>query len=217
VYLGWLTGGERSPDMTDARSSVLAVAATIILVSCCASCTRQSASDADRTTVKTPAISLRSSTASSGLPAAPTRPAPSKPTQDDEAFVRSEFDLPASARLVSLSAKPLRAGFFGREGLRTTAVFQFSPEDAKRFRDAVAAQPGWSSLPIPIAVRQLRDPPTELPNASHGLAYCRLGVWKTGTEFTPHPCAVGERADHYRTAVLDLDTLEMTVVLKNYY
>jgi acetyl esterase/lipase len=125
--------------------------------------------------------------------------------------------LPVEARLLSLSADPETAGTFGREGLRVVAMFEFTSADAESYGRRVAGASGWGELPIPAVVRRLREPPSELPSARRGLVYCRIGVWREGTEFNEYACGSVARPDHYRTAVLDLEHGKLTAVFKNYY
>jgi hypothetical protein len=151
----------------------------------------------------------------------PSRAAPGAPTVPnalaDERDIRGRLQLPVEARLLSLSADPETAGTFGREGLRVVAMFEFTSADAESYGRRVAGASGWGELPIPAVVRRLREPPSELPSARRGLVYCRIGVWREGTEFNEYACGSVARPDHYRTAVLDLEHGKLTAVFKNYY
>lgn len=141
------------------------------------------------------------------------------PTPTDEETARAALDVPPAATLVSITADPMTAGTFGREGLRIVAVFELGPGDLASYRASRATMPGWGPLPLPPELADFRMPPTELPTGTErGLGFCQTGVFVVGTTFTPSPCAPPPpRFDQYRAAVLDEDTGRLTVVLKNYY
>jgi hypothetical protein len=138
------------------------------------------------------------------------------PMSADERDVRNELGIPDGARLISLHADPQRAGTFGREGLRIVAVFDLgaAPEAIAR---EISVRPGWAPLPISRALRRVDDPPRELPRQRRGAAYCRVGVWREGTEFDARPCGTPGKIDHYRAAVIDVAKSQLTAVFKNYY
>jgi hypothetical protein len=54
--------------------------------------------------------------------------------QLDEKNVKRQLHIPAAVRMLSLVSNPKTPGFFGREGLRISAVFQF---DSRQFEDYI--------------------------------------------------------------------------------
>jgi hypothetical protein len=69
--------------------------------------------------------------------------------KSDESKIRDEFDIPHSAQVLSYLAKPEKPGWFGREGLKITMVFQLNDNDFKTYFMAVSQSSDWSKLPIP--------------------------------------------------------------------
>lgn len=139
-------------------------------------------------------------------------------TSNDQDLIRAELSIPNEAPLISLTTDPADPGMFGREGLRVVAVFELDQEDFDRFRTSRAALPYWSSLPISPSIMTFDYPPVELPAANHGLFFCQVGVWNSGTDFAPHSCeSPPNRFHHYRVAVLDDRSRRLSVVFKNYY
>ena len=138
------------------------------------------------------------------------------PMSEDERDVRNELGIPDAARLISLHADPQRGGTFGREGLRIVAVFDLGAAPDAIARE-ISARPGWGPLPISRALRRVDAPPRELPRPRRGVAYCRVGVWRDGTEFDARPCGTPGKIDHYRAAVIDVAKSQLTAVFKNYY
>ena len=71
------------------------------------------------------------------------------PRRSDESLIRAEFDLPPVAQAIEYTSSPPPGGWFGREGLKITLIFQLSPADyidyAQRARDSGQ----WRPLPIP--------------------------------------------------------------------
>ena len=115
--------------------------------------------------------------------------------QLDEKNVRAQFHVPGKVRLISLESHPKQAGFFGREGLRISAVFQFDDEPFKHYtgklEDRTVWKPvrfvsyspdlaeeyseaslRWSDLPVP--------PCTETPirHWKHAGDLRKIGRWK---------------------------------------
>ena len=134
----------------------------------------------------------------------------------DEATIRSALQLPAAAKLLSLTAEPASPGTFGREGLRLVASFALPSAEASRFATAAMTQ-GWRGLPLPDAAAGFKQPPTELPAPQRGVVFCRVGKWRTGNEFDWSVCEGEKAIDRYQTAVLDLDNATVSAVFKNYY
>jgi len=69
-----------------------------------------------------------------------------------EDALRREFNIPWAARAVSYEATPAEPGWFGREGLRITMVFQLSAADFNELARAAATSGTWQPLPIPDRV-----------------------------------------------------------------
>lgn len=67
----------------------------------------------------------------------------------DESILREEFDVPDSAELTYFKASPEEAGWFGREGLKIDAYFQFNDEDFERYLSTANKSKEWLPLPIP--------------------------------------------------------------------
>ncbi|MFC2135901.1 hypothetical protein ACFLTH_14900 [Bacteroidota bacterium] len=65
----------------------------------------------------------------------------------DEEVIRDEFGIPASAETVLIKASPEEAGWFGREGLKINALFKFSDDDFKIYKEKIETEPGWQTLP----------------------------------------------------------------------
>ena len=80
----------------------------------------------------------------SALPGCSTR-------RSDESAIRKEFRIPRQAEVLSYSASPSEAGWFGREGLKIDIVFQLTPEDYGAYTAKATAGGTWAKLPIPDA------------------------------------------------------------------
>ena len=72
--------------------------------------------------------------------------------QSDERVLRREFDIPKTATAVTYQATPSESGWFGREGLKITMVFQLSDADFTVMARAAADSGKWRRLPIPEGV-----------------------------------------------------------------
>ena len=67
----------------------------------------------------------------------------------DESAIRKEFKIPDSAEMVYFEVYPKESGWFGREGLKIDAYFQFNEEDFKQFASNAKKSNEWLPLPIP--------------------------------------------------------------------
>jgi hypothetical protein len=67
----------------------------------------------------------------------------------DESAIRNEFKIPDSAELVYFEVYPEEAGWFGREGLKIDAYFQFTEQDFNQFVSNSKKSNEWLPLPIP--------------------------------------------------------------------
>ena len=67
----------------------------------------------------------------------------------DESLLREEFDIPKTAVLLSYKASPETSGWFGREGLKIDAVFQFNETDFANYIAEAEKSGSWRVLPIP--------------------------------------------------------------------
>jgi hypothetical protein len=67
----------------------------------------------------------------------------------DESAIRKEFKIPDSAEMVYLEVYPKESGWFGREGLKIDAYFQFNDDDFNQFVSNAKKSNEWLPLPIP--------------------------------------------------------------------
>jgi hypothetical protein len=67
----------------------------------------------------------------------------------DEDSIRNEFNIPDPAELIYFEVYPKEAGWFGREGLKINAYFQFNEEDFNQFVSNAKKSNEWLPLPIP--------------------------------------------------------------------
>lgn len=74
--------------------------------------------------------------------------------QSDELALRREFAVPWGAPVLRYAASPAQPGWFGREGLRITMVFQLDPAAAEAVRQDARRSGQWRPLPIPTAELQ---------------------------------------------------------------
>ena len=61
----------------------------------------------------------------------------------DEKNVRNQLHLPVDVKLVKLESSPKTPGWFGREGLRIYAVFQFNDKQFNEYVQKINNQQGW--------------------------------------------------------------------------
>lgn len=148
----------------------------------------------------------------------------------DEARLRQEFSIPATAKTVSLWRNLDQPGTFGREGLRLVGKFQLSREELEKFMQESTRQ-GWKPSPLPTNVETFRSPPQELPqNIPNGMSFCSVwfyGGWVNGQkkedktvaceDLPRKPEFSAKEFHHYRAGVLDARSGDMVVVLQNYY
>lgn len=66
----------------------------------------------------------------------------------DETVIRKEFKIPDSAQLTFFKAAPEESGWFGREGLKIDAYFQFNQEDFEEYLADANQSNQWLPLPI---------------------------------------------------------------------
>ena len=64
-------------------------------------------------------------------------------------MLRGEFEVPETAELVKLTASPLKAGTFGREGLEIRAEFRLGGGVAYTFLDKCRKDRRWKESPVP--------------------------------------------------------------------
>jgi hypothetical protein len=69
--------------------------------------------------------------------------------QSDEQILRKEFNIPASAKTILFTSSPEKGGWFGREGLRIDATFQFNDTDFQGYKGEAEKSGAWQPLPIP--------------------------------------------------------------------
>ena len=70
-------------------------------------------------------------------------------SDSDESILREEFGVPDSAKLTYFKVSPEEAGWFGREGLKIDAYFQFDDKDFERYLSTAKRSNEWLPLPIP--------------------------------------------------------------------
>jgi len=66
--------------------------------------------------------------------------------QQDEKNIRRQLHIPASVTIVSLDSNPKTPGFFGREGLRISAVFQFNRRQFDRYVRTLDDEKIWKPV-----------------------------------------------------------------------
>ena len=64
----------------------------------------------------------------------------------DEKNVRRQLHIPADVRILSLDSNPKTSGFFGREGLRISAVFQLNPNQFEAYIDRLDDKKIWKPV-----------------------------------------------------------------------
>jgi len=67
--------------------------------------------------------------------------------RSDEQILRDEFDIPVATELLEITSSPPNPGWFGREGLRITAVFQFAQAEFQDYVKAAEEEGTWAPLP----------------------------------------------------------------------
>jgi len=72
--------------------------------------------------------------------------------QSDEWILRREFNIPEAATVITYAATPSESGWFGREGLKITMIFQLSDADFDAMARAATGSGTWQPLPIPSGV-----------------------------------------------------------------
>ena len=128
------------------------------------------------------------------------------------------WSIPASARLVSISANPAIGGMFGREGLRIHAVFDLG-EGAAAYR-AAHRSADWSPLPLPAEVLGLDSGPKEVQAIPNSVFLLDVAPWAIVSEppfgaYTPG--SLPARIARYRIAVLDAQSGRLQTLYKAYY
>lgn len=68
--------------------------------------------------------------------------------QSDKQFLRREFSLPSSMKLVSFNSSPDNMGLSPREGLSITATFKFTPTEFAIYREKAKRDDRWKPLPV---------------------------------------------------------------------
>ena len=71
------------------------------------------------------------------------------PRGSDESLIRAEFDLPPAAEAIEYASSPPPGGWFGREGLKITLIYQLSPADYVGYAQRARDSGQWRALPIP--------------------------------------------------------------------
>jgi hypothetical protein len=66
----------------------------------------------------------------------------------DEKTVRKQLHIPSEIQLISLDSNPKTAGFFGREGLRISAVLQFDKDQFDRYLSTIEDSAIWQPVPF---------------------------------------------------------------------
>ena len=71
------------------------------------------------------------------------------PRASDESLIRAEFNLPPAAEAIEYTSSPPPGGWFGREGLKITLIYQLSPADYAGYGQRARDSAQWRPLPIP--------------------------------------------------------------------
>lgn len=71
------------------------------------------------------------------------------PRRSDENLIRAEFDLPPAAEAIEYTSSPPPGGWFGREGLKITLIYQLSLADYAGYAQRARDSGQWQPLPIP--------------------------------------------------------------------
>lgn len=142
---------------------------------------------------------------------------PQEPT--DEQLVRQVWQVPDHVRCKSLVANPATPGFYGREGLRIVATFEFLPGGLAAYRDCF--RPGdWRPLPLPTRVTSIHRGAAELRDLRAGEYLClvrtRTSVGSTTWLSLDDPAAPRSYECH-EIAVLDTQRERLVVVHQNHY
>ena len=74
------------------------------------------------------------------------------PRRSDESLIRAEFDLPPAAEAIEYTSSPPPGGWFGREGLKITLIYQLTPADYAGYAQRARDSGQWQPLPIPEGV-----------------------------------------------------------------
>ncbi len=69
--------------------------------------------------------------------------------ESDEAILRREFLIPATAKTIYYNVYPEKPGFFGREGLKIDIAFHFDEQSFQKYFDDAKRGSNWLELPIP--------------------------------------------------------------------
>ena len=78
------------------------------------------------------------------------------PRDSDESLIRAEFELPPAAEAIEYISSPPPGGWFGREGLKITLIYQLSPADYAGYAQRARDSGQWRPLPIPeIVLRRM--------------------------------------------------------------
>jgi len=139
----------------------------------------------------------------------------------DEQMLREELALPASASLISYEANPSgQGGWFGREGLRIFAVFQFDRPTLESYLRRFRPEE-WQSTPIPSDLIALRDGLDELQYLE-GNNYFLADVAPMQSVATPpwqsyYFEGIPERIGRHRVVVAVPDSSQLSIVYKNHY
>lgn len=67
---------------------------------------------------------------------------------EDERNIRGQFRVPKSVEVVSFDSHPKQAGFFGREGLRISAVFHFDDKQLGDYMRMIEDKAAWKPVPF---------------------------------------------------------------------
>jgi hypothetical protein len=140
------------------------------------------------------------------------------PIRSDEAWLRSELQIPAAARRITLQAVPAGMGTIGRDALRIFAAFEMTREDFDDYRQQFRPA-DWLPLPIAAQINYFHDGPIELKRfTSNGSYVCEVATpdeidhWKRDFD-----AGSTSRIERYRIILLDAASLQLHVVYKQYH
>jgi hypothetical protein len=142
---------------------------------------------------------------------------PQEPT--DEQLVRQVWQVPGHVRCKSLVADPLTPGFYGREGLRIVANFDFLPGGLAAYRKEFRPN-DWRPLPLPSRVTSIHRGAAELQDARAGEYLCFVRTRTSGgavTWLSLDDPAAPKSYEAHAIAVLDTARERLVVVHQNHY
>lgn len=139
--------------------------------------------------------------------------------RSDISILRSEFGVPANARVVHYDASP-KTGLipWPREALRIELILQFDSQDFDDYVLAAERQNNWQQLPIPDGFFPARSPKVALSGVpTNGLFQCRTA----GDDIMHSKKAIrrnlGDSVNDLMLGILDRDRQQLIVKVATGY